>query len=173
MLKTAQFLESVGAQVTWLGVDAGGRVSVEALRNALETPADLVSIQWVNSETGVIQPIEEIASLCHEKGALFHTDAAQAVGKIPISVSRFPIDFLSLTGHKFHAPQGVGALYVRNPKILQPLLEGGDQESGLRPGTENLPGILGMARALELRFHRILAKPRQGNVILSDRDVLG
>lgn len=153
VLKTAGYLESLGVEVIRLGVDAQGQVRKSELESAL--PADLVSIQWANSETGILQPIEELAAMCRACETPFHTDAAQAVGKVPLSLAGAGIDFLSVTGHKFHAPPGIGALYVRDRNALTPQLYGGDQEFGLRPGTENLAGIVGMAEALAVRYRNL------------------
>ncbi|MCH8135316.1 MAG: aminotransferase class V-fold PLP-dependent enzyme, partial [Proteobacteria bacterium] len=116
---------------------------------------DLVSIQWVNSETGVINPVEEIGQLCRDAGVLFHTDAAQAVGKLEIDVHDLPIDFLTFTAHKFHGPTGIGILYAMNRNKVAPLIHGGDQEGGLRAGTENLAGIVGTGVAAEIRRKRL------------------
>ena len=136
-------------------VDRCGQLVWEALNEAVTPDTDLVSVQWVNNETGAILPVEEIARLCQSRGVLFHTDAAQAVGKLPVSVTELPVDFLTFTAHKFHGPQGVGALYVRSSKGLLPLLWGGPQEGGFRPGTENVPGIIGMGTAAQLRLERL------------------
>jgi cysteine desulfurase len=122
---------------------------------AITPNTTLVSIQWVNNETGVIQPVKAISEICHKQDVQFHTDAAQAVGKINIDLSALPVDFLSLSGHKFHGPQGVGALYTRNRKLLSSIIRGGPQEGGLRAGTENLPGIAGIGKAAELRHERL------------------
>ena len=125
------------------------------LDKAISPNTDLVSVQWVNNETGAILPIEQIARLCRSRGVLFHTDAAQAVGKLPLSVAELPIDFLTFTAHKFHGPQGIGAMYAKMSKGLFPLLWGGTQEGGLRPGTENVPGIIGMGTAAQVRLNRL------------------
>lgn len=151
VLKTVAVLEYQGCEIIKIPVDPIGRISLFHLESALSKPTDLVSIQWANNETGVIQPMEAIASICHERGVPLHTDAAQAVGKLPISLQDVPIDFLTFSGHKLHGPQGTGVVFVRNPKMLRPLLFGGEQEHGLRAGTENLPGILGLAKACEIR----------------------
>ncbi len=140
-----------GTDVVLLPVGRSGLIDPDDLRRALAEEAALVSVQWVNSETGVVQPIEEIGRLCAAAGVPFHTDAAQAVGKLPVSLRDLPLDYASIAGHKFHAPVGVGALYVRPGAALQGLLDGGDQESGLRAGTENVPGIAGMGCAARLR----------------------
>ncbi len=140
-----------GTEVVLLPVSRSGLVDPEDLRKALAGRADLVSIQWVNSETGVVQPIEQIGRLCAEAGVPFHTDAAQAAGKLPLSLRDLPIDYASIAGHKFHGPMGVGALHVGGGARLAGLLEGGKQEWGLRAGTENVPGIAGMGCAARIR----------------------
>ena len=140
-----------GTEVVLLPVSRSGLIDPEDLRKALAGRADLVSIQWVNSETGVVQPVEEIGRLCAEAGVPFHTDAAQAAGKLPLSLRDLPIDYASIAGHKFHGPMGVGALHVGGGARLAGLLEGGKQEWGLRAGTENVPGIAGMGCAARLR----------------------
>ena len=156
ILKHAQSLELRAVPVHYLRSSPAGTVSVDSSANALAAlNSALVSVQWVNNETGVIQPIEEISELCKQTGTPFHTDAAQAVGKLPINVSRLNIDYLTFTAHKFHGPPGIGVVYVREPSSLSPLLFGGDQEGGLRPGTENLPGIIGAGVAAELRDKRL------------------
>lgn len=151
VLKAADFLESLGVSVERLSVDANGLVNPDVLAEALNEPTGLVSIQWVNNETGVVQDIERLAATCRARGVPFHTDAAQAVGKLPIELSTLPIDFLTIAGHKFHAPPGVGALYVRDPDSVTPLVHGGGQEAGKRAGTENVPGITGLGTAARLR----------------------
>jgi cysteine desulfurase len=156
-------MEKHGVEVIYLSVDRDGRLSPSELDAAITPRTSLVSVQWVNNETGVIQPVEEISEICQKHGVLFHSDAAQAVGKVNIDLSALPVDFLSLSGHKFHGPQGVGALHVRNQKLLSPIIFGGPQEGGLRPGTENLPGIVGIGKAAEIRHERLdqtLAKLR-------------
>jgi cysteine desulfurase len=155
VLSMCENLERTGIEVVRLGVDAAGFVSLGDVERALERPTGLVSIQWVNNETGVIQPVEAIGRLCAAAGALFHTDAAQAAGKLDIDVGAFPLGYLTLTAHKFHGPQGVGALYCRDRRSLVRTLWGGGQEAGLRAGTENLAGIAGFAKAAELRKARL------------------
>jgi len=137
-----------------LQVDRGGMVSVSDLAASISPETALVSIQWVNNETGVIQLIEEIGMMCRDQGVPFHTDAAQAVGKLPVDVTHLPVDYLSLTAHKFHGPQGIGALYVRDPTRIAPMFYGGAQENSLRPGTENMSGIAGLGKAAALRQGR-------------------
>ena len=155
IIKMNDYLSARGVEVVSVPVDRCGQLVWEALDEAITPDTDLVSVQWVNNETGAILPVERIARLCQSRGVLFHTDAAQAVGKLPISVTELPVDFLTFTAHKFHGPQGIGALYVRSSKELFPLLWGGSQEGGLRPGTENVPGIIGMGTAAQLRLERL------------------
>lgn len=155
IVKMNDYLSARGVEVVSVPVDRCGQLVWDALDEAVTPDTDLVSVQWVNNETGAILPIERVARLCQSRGVLFHTDAAQAIGKLPISVTELPVDFLTFTAHKFHGPQGVGALYVRSPKELLPLLWGGSQEGGLRPGTENVPGIIGMGTAVQLRLERL------------------
>ncbi len=146
----AAWLEAQGIEVTRLS-GPWGRIDPAALAEALERPAALVSIQWANGETGVLQPIAELAEVCRAAGVPLHVDAAQAVGREPIGFEELGIDYLSFSGHKLHAPQGVGALLARDPQGLPRLLRGGGQEGGCRAGTENLPGIVGLGAACEER----------------------
>jgi cysteine desulfurase len=139
-----------GIKIHRIPVDAKGRLDVDAYRKALGPKTAIASIMWANNETGTIFPIERLAELAHEAGALFHTDAVQAVGKIAINVADSEIDMLSLSGHKLHAPKGIGALYVRRGVRLRPMLRGGHQERGRRAGTENAPSIIGLGKAAEL-----------------------
>lgn len=151
ILSLCDHLEDHDYEVIRVPVGQSGLLDMRAFKAALNSATALVSIQWVNNETGVVQPVEEIGALCREAGVLFHTDAAQAVGKLPITLSKFPIDFVSLTGHKLHAPQGVGVIYARDFSKLRPIMFGGTQENGLRPGTENLAGIAGIGKAASIR----------------------
>jgi len=151
ILKLAQGLSANGDEVIWLDVDEMGHLDLDVLQSKITSETALVSIQWVNNETGVIQPIREISEICKQKGVLLHVDAAQAVGKIKINIQNYSIDFLTFTGHKIHGPQGVGGLYAKDLNLIKPLILGGPQEFGLRAGTENLPGIVGMGKAAELR----------------------
>lgn len=158
VLHAAEQLEKRGVEVTWLGCDNRGVVSVEALREALQRDpvpgaaprTTLVSIMMANNETGVIQPLAALATVTHQAGAIFHTDAVQAAGKIPIDVRALGCDLLSISGHKMHAPQGTGILYVRRGIKLQPLFFGGSHERQRRPGTENVAGIVGLGKAAEI-----------------------
>ena len=155
VLKVCHWLEDNGFPVTYLPVDEYGQVRPEDLEQALSPKTCLVSIMLANNETGSIQPIKELAALAHEHGALFHTDGVQAVGKIPVDVESLGVDFFTLSGHKFHGPKGIGALYVRKGLDLEPLVHGGGQEGGRRAGTENTPGIVGVGVAAELAEKRL------------------
>ena len=150
ILNVCKFLESQGYRITYLPVDSTGQINLEDLKVALTPETALVSIMWANNETGVIYPVEEAARIAHAKGALFHTDAVQAVGKLPINLKDAKIDFLSLSGHKLHAPKGIGVLYVKKGSRFAPFLMGGHQEHGRRAGTENVPYIAGIGKAAEL-----------------------
>ncbi|MBO5402032.1 MAG: cysteine desulfurase NifS [Clostridia bacterium] len=148
VLHTLNALEKEGFKVILLPVSAEGYVTAEQVENAITENTALVTVMMANNEIGTIQPVSEIGAVCRSKGVLFHTDAVQAVGHIPVNVKEMNIDMLSLSGHKFHGPKGVGALYVRKGIRLPNLINGGAQESGRRAGTENLPSICGMAAAL-------------------------
>lgn len=150
ILHTCQWLETQGWQVTYLPVDADGFVTVQQVENALRPDTVLVSVMAANNEIGTLEPVAEIGALCHERGVLFHTDAVQAVGAIPLDVEALHADMLSLSAHKFHGPKGIGALYIRKGVKIDPLIHGGAQERGHRAGTENLPGIVGLGKAIEL-----------------------
>ena len=144
------YLEDRGFRLTKLDVDEKGRLDVETLQHEVKAGKTLTSIMWANNETGVIFPVGLIGEMVHEFGGIFHTDGVQAVGKIPMNVSELPIDMLSLSGHKLHAPKGVGALYIRRGTKVKPLVLGGHQERGRRAGTENVPYIVGLGLACEL-----------------------
>ena len=150
VLQVARFLGDRHFSVTELNVDEEGQLNMDELRNSLTDQTALLSVMWANNETGVIFPVEEIAQLAAEKGVLFHTDAVQAAGKIPIDVKKTPINLLSISGHKLHTPKGVGVLYVRKGTPLATFILGGHQENGRRAGTENVPYIVGLGRAAEL-----------------------
>src|SRR5437764_4213951 len=150
VLRPCQDLEKCDCAVTFLRVDRDGTVDLAELEAALRPETALVSIMWANNETGVLFPVEKIAEICRRKGVLFHTDAVQAVGKIPIRLRETAINFLSLSAHKFHGPKGVGALYVNERTRFGPLIAGGGQENGRRGGTENVAGIVGLGKAAEL-----------------------
>ena len=139
-----------GVPLMEIGVDKNGNLHVEDLNKAAIDPDTLVSFMWANNETGVIFPIETLSEQIKAKGGIFHTDAVQAVGKIPINLEKTPIDMLSLSGHKLHAPKGVGALFVRNKTKIAPLIIGGHQEASMRAGTENVAGIVALGKACEM-----------------------
>lgn len=155
---TCYYLQSKGFRLTELNVDNTGHLNLEELQKSITDDTILVSIMWANNETGVIFPIEQIAQIVKSKGILFHTDAVQAVGKIPINLQKIPIDFLSFSSHKIHGPKGIGALYVRKNIIFNPLIIGGHQEFGKRGGTENVPGIIGLGKACELSKQYLLTE---------------
>ena len=150
VLRPCQDLAKRGCDVTFLGVDRHGNLDLAELEAAIRPGTPLVSIMWANNETGVVFPIEKIAEICREKRVLFHTDAVQATGKIPMPLRDSPINFLSLSAHKFHGPKGVGALYVSRQTRFSPLIAGGGQENGRRGGTENVASIIGLGKAAEV-----------------------
>src|SRR6201991_2714422 len=164
ILDTCKKLEKQGYRVTYLPVQADGLIDLEDLRRAIDDKTILVSIMYANNEIGVIQPIAEIGKLCHEKGVIFHTDAVQAVGKIPVDVQKDNIDVLSLSGHKIYGPKGVGALYVRrrNPRVqITEQINGGGHERGMRSGTLNVPGIVGLGKACEISGQEMESESRR------------
>jgi cysteine desulfurase len=155
VLETMEYLEKRGYEVTKVPVDSGGLVDPDDVRRSLRPDTILVSIMHANNEVGTIQPIAEIGKITREAGVLFHTDAVQTAGKIPLDVSELGADMLSMSGHKFYGPKGVGLMYLRKRTRISPLLHGGGQEKGRRAGTHNVPGIVGMAKALELAAGRM------------------
>ncbi len=150
VLHTCKDLEKQGFEVTYLPVDKLGRVSPEAVKAAIKDTTILITVMYANNEIGTIMPIREIGEIAHEAGVIFHTDAVQAVGMVPIDVTEDHIDMLSMTGHKFHGPKGSGALYVRSGVKLTSFITGGAQERNRRAGTENVPGIVGLGKAIEM-----------------------
>ncbi len=149
VIAAAKHLESLGVKVTYLPINSEGIIEANVVKDFITDKTALVSVMWVNNETGAIFPVKEIAALCKEKGALFHTDAVQAIGKLPINVQDFDVDYLTFSAHKFHGPKGVGGLYMKKTKELTPLFHGGSQMGGYRSGTLNVPGIVGMGKAME------------------------
>lgn len=172
VLNTLKKLEREGFDVTYLDVHENGRVSAEQVRSALRDDTALVTIMFANNEIGTIQPIAEIGSVCRERGVVFHTDAVQAVGHVPVDVKAQNVDMLSLSAHKFHGPKGVGALYVRRGLPLVTFIDGGAQERGKRAGTENIAGIAGMAAALDEACDG-MAKTAEKSRALCDRLIDG
>lgn len=154
VLDTCKYLESIGFEITYLPVSEDGLIDIINLENALRPQTLLVAIMWVNNETGVIQPIDEIAEITHNNGSLFFTDATQAVGKIPLNINN--IDMLSFSAHKFHGPKGVGGLYVKKGIKFESQIHGGGHEFGLRSGTSNVPAIVGLGAACELSQNCII-----------------
>ena len=161
VLRTCETLQSRGAEIVYVSADKEGAVSPAAVTANLDGGAALVSVMTANNEIGTIEPIQEIAAAAHARGAFFHTDAVQAVGHIPLSVRDMGIDALSLSGHKLYAPKGIGALYV-HPKVkILPLIEGGEQERGMRAGTENVPAIVGLGCAAKLANEEMAAEGKR------------
>jgi len=160
ILHTCEFLGTQGFDITYLPVDGVGAVDPDAVRSALRDDTILVSIMTANNEIGTVQPFREIGRMAHEMGVAFHTDAVQAITKVPIDVSEDHIDLLSMSAHKFHGPKGVGALYVRKGLPIRPLTYGGGQERNLRPSTENVPGIVGLGEAIHLGMREMEASVR-------------
>ncbi len=150
VLTLARHLEREGYDVTYLPVDGNGNLSLDQLEEEMDENVALVSMMAANNETGVIFPVQKAGRIAHEHGALFHTDAVQIMGKLPLDLSSGNIDLLSISGHKIHAPKGIGALYVRRGCRFRPFLLGGHQERGRRGGTENVPGIVALGKAAEL-----------------------
>ncbi|MBI2058406.1 MAG: aminotransferase class V-fold PLP-dependent enzyme [Nitrospirae bacterium] len=150
VLNYCKALEKDGYRVTYLPVDREGLMKPADLETAITGETAIVSLMWANNETGVLYPVKEIAEICRSRGVFFHCDAVQAAGKVEIDARKAPLDFLSLTGHKFHAPKGIGALYIRRKAPFSPLIVGGHQERRLRGGTESVPLIVGMGKAAEL-----------------------
>ncbi|HEU4413955.1 MAG TPA: IscS subfamily cysteine desulfurase [Candidatus Angelobacter sp.] len=157
ILDSCKYLEKHGCRVTWLPVKPDGLVDLDQLRDAFTDRTILVTLMAANNETGVLQPIEEIGQLCRERGVLFHSDAVQALGKVPLDVNQANLDLASLTAHKLYGPKGCGALYVRHNGAvkLDPMIHGGGHENGLRSGTLNVPGIAGFGKACEIAYHEM------------------
>lgn len=155
MLHTCQYLEKQGFRVTYLDVDEYGFINLDQLKESIRDDTILISIMFANNEIGTIQPIAEIGKIAKEKGIYFHTDAVQAIGNVKIDVNELNIDLLSLSAHKFYGPKGIGALYIRQGVKIDPLISGGAQERNRRAGTENVPYIVGLGKAIELACENI------------------
>ncbi len=169
VLHACEYLEKQGFEVTYLDVDEFGSVDLQGLKDSIREETILISIMYANNEIGTIQPIREIGEIAKEKGIIFHTDAVQAIGAIEIDVKDLNIDLLSLSGHKFHGPKGVGALYIKQGVKIDPLIIGGGQERTRRAGTENVPGIIGLAKAMEKTYANLEEKNKK---IIKLRDYL-
>jgi cysteine desulfurase len=169
VLNACKHLESIGCEVTYIPVDGSGRVDPDDVRRSLRPNTRLISIMFANNETGVIQPVEEIGRIAGEADVYFHTDAVQAGAKVAVDVKKIGCDLLSISGHKMHAPQGVGALYVRKGTLLQPILYGGSHERSRRAGTENVPGIVGFGKAAEIATDALARGEVDGMTQMRDR----
>jgi cysteine desulfurase len=166
-LKHCETLAKRGHEITWLGVDERGQLDLDELEKSIRDDTAIVTVMWANNETGVLFPIDEIAAIVRRKGALFHTDAVQAIGKIPLRLADAKINFLSLSGHKLHCPKGVAALYVNRRTKFAPYVIGGGQESGKRAGTENAASIVALGKACEIAGEYL---PREGREVRALRD---
>lgn len=167
VLESCAFLEKEGFEVTYLRPDTEGRITLEAVQQAVRPDTVLISIMWANNEMGAINPIAEIGAFARQKGIYFHTDAVQAAGHLPIDVQQANVDFLSISAHKFHGPKGIGVLYVRDGLRLMDFMDGGAQERGRRAGTENVAAIVGMGCAMELAMREL---PEEAERICGLRD---
>ena len=172
VLNTCRWLEKQGFRVTYLPVDACGRVDPDQAEKAMDDETVLISVMTANNEIGTLEPIREIGEIARRKGVLFHTDAVQAVGAVPVNVQETGVDLLSLSAHKFYGPKGVGALYIREGVRIDSLIHGGEQEGGLRAGTENLSGIIGLGEAIRLAVERMPENARK-TAALRDRLIRG
>ena len=172
VLNTCRWLEKQGFRVTYLPVDACGRVDPDQAEKAMDEETVLISVMTANNEIGTLEPIREIGEIARRRGVLFHTDAVQAVGAVPVNVRETGVDMLSLSAHKFYGPKGVGALYIREGVRIDSLIHGGEQEGGLRAGTENLSGIIGLGEAIRLAVERMPENARK-TAALRDRLIRG
>lgn len=161
VLNTCSYLEKIGCEITYLDVDENGRISLDELRNAIRPDTILITIMTANNEIGTIEPITEIGKIAHENGILFHTDAVQAYGHIPINVDEMHIDMLSASGHKFNGPKGVGILYIRKGVKIRSFIHGGSQERNRRAGTSNVPSIVGLGKAAQLAGESMTERIKQ------------
>jgi len=165
VLNLVKRLEREGYEATYLGVDEMGRLDLDEYRDAIRPDTAIVSIMYANNETGVVYPIQKIAEIAKERGVLVHTDAVQALGKIPFNLKELPVDFLAVSGHKVHAPKGVGALFVRKGVGFRPFMMGGHQEHGRRAGTENTASIIGLGKACEIAMANIARENSVGKAL--------
>lgn len=172
VIHSCEFLEKNGFEITYLPVNEEGLISLEDLKNAIKDNTILVTIMFANNEIGAIQPIKEIGEICRERKVLFHTDAVQAMGHIPVDVKDMNIDMLSMAGHKFYGPKGIGALYIKKGVRIENLIHGGGQERGKRGSTENVPGIVGLGKAIELATEHLLEE-KQRLTKMRDRLIKG
>lgn len=161
IMETSKCIEARGVKLTYLPVDKYGKIDPADLKKAISQNTALVSIMMANNEIGTLQDVKELCRICHEKGVLFHTDAVQAAGKLPIDAKDLDVDFLTVSGHKIYGPKGIGALYVKRGTPFCPLIRGGHQEKGRRAGTENVLGIIGMAEAIKMRKQEMVAEDRR------------
>ena len=172
ILHTCQYLEKNGFEVTYVDVDENGVIKLDELKKAIRPTTILISVMFANNEIGTIQPIKEIGQIAKEHGILFHTDAVQAYAHVPINVDEYNIDMLSVSGHKFNGPKGIGFLYIRKGVKIRSFIHGGGQERSRRAGTENVPGIVGMAKAVELAFASMEERSKK-EIALRDRLIAG
>ena len=161
VLETSKCLKEKGVDVSYLDVDMHGKINIDQLKDIITDTTGLVSVMMANNEIGTIQDIKTIAEIVHQKGTLFHSDAVQAVGKIPVNVQELGVDFLTISGHKMYGPKGIGALYVKKGSPFCPLIRGGHQERGRRAGTENTLGIVGLGKAIEMRGQEMEAEEKR------------
>ena len=172
ILESCETLERQGFEVSYIGVDENGKVDLEELKKAIKSTTILISIMSANNEIGTIQPIEQIAKIAHDKKIIFHTDAVQAIGNMPIDVQKMQIDMLSLSGHKINAPKGIGALYIKKEVQVEKYINGGHQERNQRAGTENVSGIVGLGKACEIANKKIPSKViYEDDVVISYLDI--
>jgi len=155
VIAACKFLETLEVDVTYLPVNNDGVIELRALEKSIRDDTALVTIMWANNETGMVFPIEEIGKICKKRNVLFHTDATQAIGKVPVDAKKAGVDYMSFSAHKFHGPKGVGGLYIKEGKVITSLLSGGEQMGGFRSGTLNVAGIVGMGKAMELAVENL------------------
>lgn len=169
VLECCQALEKEGFEVTYIGVSRDGFVDIDEFKAAIRDDTVLVTVMHANNEIGTVQDIAEIGQICRDRGVIFHTDAVQSLGKVPIDVKKLPVDLISFSAHKIHGPKGIGVLFVRDKKKLKPLFYGGAQEFSLRPGTENVPGAVGFAAAVDLLSEKEVKKMAELRDFLIDK----